>query len=78
MRIRQRTALPSTYSDLPALSKTHLYRLWFGFMGAGSIVRGQRLSITLNSTTTGGASSLYDGAPLVGQSVARVCTSSGP
>jgi hypothetical protein len=47
-------------------------------MEAGSIVRGECLCITLSSTSTGGASSLYDGAPLVEQSVARVCTSSDP
>jgi hypothetical protein len=50
-------------------------------MEAGSIVRGGPggcLCTPLNPMSTGGASSLYDGAPLVEQSVARVCTSSDP
>jgi Carboxylesterase family len=47
-------------------------------MEAGSIVRGEYLCISLNSTTwsSGGASSLYNGTFFVEQSVARVCISS--
>jgi len=80
MRICQRTALLSTYSDRQALIKIPLCLLWFGFMEAGSIVRGKYLCIPPNSTTrsSGGASSLYDGALFVEQSVARVCISSDP
>ncbi|SRR6266436_4506859 len=40
-RLRQRTALRSTYSDRQALTKTPLCPLWLGFMEAGSIVRGE-------------------------------------
>jgi hypothetical protein len=79
MRICQRTALLSTYSDRQALI-IPLCLLWFGFMEAGSIVRGEYLCIPPNSTTrsSGGASSLYDGAFFVEQSVARVCIPSDP
>lgn len=78
MRICQRTALLLTYSDRQALINIRLCLLWFGSMEAGSIVRDEYLCITPNSTTwsSGGASSLYDGAPLVNQSVDRVCISS--
>jgi hypothetical protein len=80
MQLCQRTALLLTYSDRRALIKILLCLLWFGFMEAGSIVRGEYLCVPPNSTTrsSGGASSLYDGAPFVGQSVARVCISSDP
>ena len=47
-------------------------------MEAGSIVRRECLYIPLNLMGTGGASSGYDGAPVVERSVARVCTSSDP
>jgi hypothetical protein len=47
-------------------------------MEAGSVVRRECLCISLNLTSTDGGSLLYDGAPLVEQSVARVCTSSDP
>ena len=80
MRICQRTALLSTYSDRQALINIPLCLLWFGFMEEGSIVRGEYLCVPPNpmTRTSGGASSLYDGAPFVEQSVARVCISSGP
>ena len=80
MRIYQRTALLLTYSDRRALIKIPLCLLWFGFMEAGSIVRGEYLFIPpeINDRSLGGASSLYDGAPFVEQSVARVCISSDP
>ena len=80
MRICQRTALLSTYSDHQAPIKIRLSLLWFGFMEAGSIVSGEYLRIPPTSTTrsSGGASSLYDGALFVEQSVARVCISSDP
>jgi hypothetical protein len=44
MRICQRTALLLTYSDRQALMKIPLCLLWFGYMEAGSIVRGEHLS----------------------------------
>ena len=47
-------------------------------MEAVSVVRRECLCISLNLTSTDGGSLLYDGAPLVEQSVARVCTSSDP
>jgi hypothetical protein len=47
-------------------------------MEAGSMVRGERLCILLNPTSTAGNASLYDGATLVERSVSRVCTSSNP
>jgi hypothetical protein len=47
-------------------------------MEAVSVVRRECLCISLNLTSTDGGSLLYDGAPLVEQSVARVCTSSYP
>jgi Carboxylesterase family len=47
-------------------------------MEAGSVVRRECLCIFLNLTSTDGGSLLFDGAPLVEQSVARVCTSSDP
>ena len=78
VRICQRTASPSTYSDLLALTEIPLYRSWSGFMEAGSIVRRECLYIPLNLMSKGGASSGYDGAPVVERSVARVCTSSHP
>ena len=43
-------------------------------MEAVSVVRRECLCISLNLTSTDGGSLLYDGAPLVEQSVARVCT----
>ena len=45
-------------------------------MEAGSVVRREFLCISPNLTSTDGGSLLFDGAPLVEQSVARVCTSS--
>jgi hypothetical protein len=82
MRICQRTASLSTYSDRQALMNIPLCLSWFGFMEAGSVVRasGEYLCVPLNSTTrsSGGASSSFDGAPLVERSVARVCISSDP
>ena len=49
-------------------------------MEAGSMVRGtwNVFPHYMNSTSTGGASSIYDGSLLVEQSVARVCASSDP
>jgi hypothetical protein len=47
-------------------------------MVAGSVVRRKCLCISLYLTSTGGGSLLYDGVPLVEQSVARVCTSLDP
>ena len=80
MRICRKTALLLTYSDRQTSIKIPLFLLWFGFMEAGSSVRGEYLCIPLSSTTwsSGGASSLYDGVPFVEQSVARVCIPPDP
>ena len=65
------------YSDLPALMLTHRCLSWSGFMGEHFNVRGGCLHLPGNSIlSTDGASFIYDGTPLVKQSVDRVRTSS--
>jgi len=75
--ICQRTVSLLTYSGLPVLTLTRLCLSWSGFTEADSNVRGGHLNISVNSRRfADGASSLYDGTPLVEYSVTRVWMSS--
>ena len=77
LRICQKTVSRSTYSGLPVLPSARLCLSWSGFREADSYVRSDHLYISVDLRYfTDGDSSLYDGTPLVGQSVARVRTSS--
>jgi len=65
------------YSDLPVLTRTHRCLSWSGFMEEHFNVRGGCLHLPESSIlSTDGASFIYDGTPLVKQSVDRVRTSS--
>jgi hypothetical protein len=70
----QKTVSRSTYSGLLELTLSPLCPSWSGSMGVDFCVRGGCLDLSVNSRlSTVGASSAFDGAPLVEQSVARVC-----
>jgi len=77
LRICQRTVSLSISSGLPVSTLTPRCLSWSGFMEGGSYVRGECLYLSANSRRyTDGASLLYDGTFLVGQSVTRVRTPS--
>ena len=61
------------YSGLLVLMLTPRCLSWSGYMEGDSHVRGKSLYLSVNShRSTDGASFLYDGTPLVEQSVNRV------
>ena len=76
-QICRKTVSPLIYSGLPVLTLTPRCLSWSGYMEADSYVRGKCLYRSANSRRfTAGASFLYDGTPLVEQSVNRVRTPS--
>ena len=73
LQICRKTVSPLMYSGLLVSTLTPRCLSWSGYMEADSYVRGECYYPSINSRRfTAGASFLYDGTPLVEQSVNRV------